>query len=194
VSTESLEDKLGRVGGPVEMLRHAPAGAYEIPGRGEFANWRDEQRAWKATAVVFDQSNHMTDVYFRGPDARRLLSDTGVNSFRAFGRNRAKQFVACNHDGYVIGDAVLFGFEEDEMSLVGRPAVPNWVAYQAEKGNYDVTVFRDERSVANNGTRRTFRYLWGARTRSVSSGLLFPGSAGCWRNSAYAVSSDRQSA
>ncbi|WP_307821899.1 aminomethyl transferase family protein [Streptomyces coffeae] len=158
MSTETLEDKLDRVGGPVEMLKNGPTGAFEIPGRGEFGNWRDEQRAWKTTAVVFDQSFHMTDVYFRGPDVRRLLSDTGVNSFRTFGRNRAKQFVACNEDGYVIGDAVLFGFEEDEVSLVGRPAVPNWVAYQAAVGGYDVTVTRDERTVANNGRRRTFRY------------------------------------
>jgi glycine cleavage system aminomethyltransferase T len=62
----------------------------------EFSNWRDEQRAWATTAVLFDQSFHMTDVYFRGPDALRLLSDLGVNSFRNFGKNKAKQFVACN--------------------------------------------------------------------------------------------------
>ena len=32
------------------------------------------------------------------------------------------------------------------------------MAYQAEAGGYDVTVTRDERSVANAGRRRTFRY------------------------------------
>lgn len=40
---------------------------------------------------------------------------------------------------------------------------------------------------------RTHRLL-GARTTPISSDLLFPGSASCWRNSAYAVSSDRQAA
>ncbi|MGH3182057.1 MAG: DUF5372 family protein [Streptosporangiaceae bacterium] len=32
----------------------------------------------------------------------------------------------------------------------------------------------------------------GTGTTSVSSDLVLPGSASCWRNSAYAVSSDRQ--
>lgn len=158
MTTESLEDKLQRVGSAVQMLRHSPAGAFEIPGRSEFSNWRDEQAAWKKSAVIFDQSFHMTDVYFKGPDVKRLLSDIGVNSFATFGRNRAKQFVTCNEDGHVIGDAVLFGFEEDEVSLVGRPAVPNYVAYVAQTGDYDVTVSRDERTVDNKGARRTFRY------------------------------------
>jgi len=58
----------------------------------------------------------------------------------------------------VIGDSVLFAFEDDEFSLVGRPITPNWVAYQAETGGYDVTVTRDERSLANAGRRLTFRY------------------------------------
>lgn len=158
MTTESLDDKIYRIGSAVEMLRNAQAGAFEIPGTGEFGNWRDEQAAWKKTAVVFDQSFHMTDIYFTGPDVGRLLSDTGINSFRTFGRNKAKQFVACNEDGYVVGDAILFGFEDNEVSLVGRPAIPNWVAYRAETGGYDVTVARDERTVANKGLRRTFRY------------------------------------
>ncbi|WP_319455898.1 MULTISPECIES: hypothetical protein [unclassified Mycobacterium] len=158
MTTESLDDKINRIGSAVEMLRNAQAGAFEIPGTGEFGNWRDEQAAWKKTAVVFDQSFHMTDVYFTGPDVRRLLSDTGVNGFGTFGRNKAKQFVACNEDGHVVGDSILFGFEDDEVSLVGRPAIPNWVAYRAETGGYDVTVSRDERTLANKGLRRTFRY------------------------------------
>jgi len=100
----------------------------------------------------------MTDIYFEGPDVPRLFSDIGVNTFRNFGRNRAKQFVACNHDGYVIGDGILFGLEEDKFNLVGRPSAPNWAAFVAETGGYDVTVTRDVRSLDNNNTRLTFRY------------------------------------
>lgn len=155
---ESLERKIQQAGGPVRMLRNARQGAYEFPMPQEFSNWRDEQRAWRTTAVLFNQSFHMTDIYFKGPDAARLLSSLGVNSFRTFGKNKAKQFVAVNADGKVIGDAICFGLEDDEFSLVGRPAAPNWVAYQAQAGGYDVTVTRDERSVANAGRRRTFRY------------------------------------
>jgi vanillate/3-O-methylgallate O-demethylase len=156
--TESLEDKIQKHGNVADMLRNAQMGAYAYPMRSEWTNWRDEQRAWKETAVLFDQSFHMTDVYFKGPDAFRLLSDLGVNSFANFGRGKAKQLVACNYDGYVIGDAILFAFEDDEFSLVGRPVTPNWVAFHAETGGYKVKVTRDERSVENGGRRLTFRY------------------------------------
>jgi len=158
VAGESLEDKIQRHGNVASMLRNAPQGAYDYPMRSEYSNWRDEQRAWKKTSVLFDQSFHMTDIYFKGPDVRRLFSDLGVNSFTNFGRNKAKQFVACNEDGYVIGDSVLFGFEDDEYSLVGRPVTPNWVAFVAETGDYDVTVTRDDRTIDNTGKRLTFRF------------------------------------
>ncbi|MFE8266138.1 hypothetical protein RKR90_23305, partial [Salmonella enterica subsp. enterica serovar Typhimurium] len=85
----------------------------------------------------------MTDLYIEGPDVKRLLSDLGINSFEGFTKDKAKQFVACNPDGYVIGDAVLFGLEDDRVSLVGRPTAHNWVQYHAESGNYDVKVERD---------------------------------------------------
>jgi glycine cleavage system aminomethyltransferase T len=158
MSTESLEDKIRRFGNVAEMLRNTQVGPYPYPMRPEFTNWRDEQLAWTTTAVLFDQSFHMTDVYFKGPDVQRLMSDLGVNTFANFGRNKAKHFLACNHDGYVVGDAILFAFEDDEFSLVGRPITPNWAAFHAETGGYDVEVTRDERSVQNAGRRLTFRY------------------------------------
>jgi len=49
-----------------------------------------------------------------------LLASLGVNMFANAAVNKAKQFVACNPDGYVIGDAVLFFLDEDRVSLVGR--------------------------------------------------------------------------
>ena len=52
--------------------------------RSEFTNWRDEQRAWRETCALFDQSHHMTDLYVEGPDALKLFSDLGVNSFKNF--------------------------------------------------------------------------------------------------------------
>lgn len=168
MAAESLEDKIRGHKSVAEMLRNAPQGAYDYPMRSEYSNWRDEQRAWKETAVLFDQSHHMTDIYFKGPDVKQLFSDLGVNGFRTFGRNKAKQFVACNYDGYVIGDSILFAFEDDEYSLVGRPVTPNWVAFHAETGDYDVKVTRDERTIANNGQRLTFRYqLNGPATQRI---------------------------
>jgi glycine cleavage system aminomethyltransferase T len=154
----SLEDKLQDFESPVEMLRNAPTGPYAFPVPAEFSNWRDEQRAWMETAVLFDQSFHMTDVYLEGPDIVRLLSDVAVNSFATFGRNKAKQLVACNEAGRVIGDGVLFGLEDDRVCVVGRPALGNWLHYRAETGEYRVTVTRDDRVLDGDGRRLTFRF------------------------------------
>jgi vanillate/3-O-methylgallate O-demethylase len=155
---KSLQDKLDHVGNAVAMLRDSQVGPYVYPIPSEFSNWRDEQRAWRDTVALMDQSFHMTDLYVRGPDVKRLVSDLGINTFANFGRNKAKQFVACNHEGYVIGDVVLFGLEDDKVNIVGRPAVANWVQFNAETGNYDVEVERDERSISNAKPRKTFRF------------------------------------
>jgi glycine cleavage system aminomethyltransferase T len=154
----SLEAKLQQYPSPVEMLRHVPVGGYQFPDKPEYTNWRDEQEAWQNSVVLFDQSYHMKDVYFEGPDLQRLLSDVAVNTLKNFGANKAKQIVTCNHDGHVIGDAILFGHTEEKVSVVGRPSVPNWIEFHAVNGHYDVKVTRDERTVSNQGRRLIYRY------------------------------------
>lgn len=159
MSNNSLEELLQNVGSPVKLLRDSQIGPYAFPVvRPEFSNWRDEQRSWRETCALFDQSHHMTDLYVEGPDALRLLSDLAINSFKNFKVNQAKQFVACNHDGYVIGDAILFYLEENRFSLVGRPPAANWVQFHAETAGYNVKTERDERSAVNQGRRKSFRY------------------------------------
>ena len=159
MSHRSLEDVLQTAGSPVQLLRNSQTGPYAFPVvRPEFTNWRDEQRAWRETCALLDQSHHMTDLYVEGPDALKLLSDLGVNSFKNFKVNQAKQFLACNDDGFVIGDVILFYLDENRFSLVGRPPASNWVQYHAEKGGYNVKVERDERSAQNNGRRKVFRF------------------------------------
>ena len=156
MSYRSLEELLVSAGNPVDLLRNSQIGPYSFPVvPQEFSNWRDEQRSWRETCALFDQSHHMTDLYIRGSDVVRLLSDLGVNSFKGFAVNKAKQFVACNHDGYVIGDAILFFLDDNEISLVGRPPAINWVEYHATQGDYDVTAERDERSAVNKGKRQS---------------------------------------
>ena len=158
MSYKSLEDKLQEIGDPVDMLRNAQLGPYVFPIQSEFTNWRDEQESWRKTAVFFDQSFHMTDHYMEGPDVKRLLSDLAVNSFRNFGRNRAKQIIVCNYDGYVIGDSILFGLEDEKINIVNRPNAGNWVQFHAETGGYDVAVDVDHRSVTNKGQRKGYRF------------------------------------
>ena len=159
MSYRSLEDALETAGSPVNLLRNSQIGPYAFPVvRSEFTNWRDEQRAWKETCALLDQSHHMTDLYLEGPDALKVFSDLGVNSFRNFKVNQAKQFVACNPHGHVIGDAILFYLDENKFNLVGRPPVHNWVQYNLEARGYKVLAERDERSAVNQGRRKTFRY------------------------------------
>jgi len=154
----SLEAKLQQYASPVEMLRHSTVGGIQFPIKSEFSNWRDEQEAWQNSVILFDQSYHMKDVYVEGPDVKRLISDVAVNSMENFGVNRAKQIVACNHEGRVIGDAILFGLTENKFSVVGRPSVPNWVEFNARTGNYDVKVTVDEWAIYNKGQRLLYRY------------------------------------
>jgi syringate O-demethylase len=161
MSYKSLEDLLEEVGGPVKLLRNSQTGPYIYPVvPSEFSNWRDEQRAWRETCILFNQSYHMTDMYVEGPDALKVLSTLGVNTFGQFGPGKAKQFVACNHDGFVIGDVILFHLEQNRFNLVGRPSVHNWVQYHCETGGYDVRVERDERTIARPGpiVRKAYRY------------------------------------
>jgi syringate O-demethylase len=146
---------------PVKLLRNSAIGPYVYPVvPSEYTNWRDEQRAWQTSCVLFNQSYHMTDMYVEGPDALALLSSLGINTFKNFGPNRAKQYVACNPEGYVIGDVILFGLEGNRFNLVGRPSVHNWVQFNCETGGYRAKVTRDERAAARKGpvVRQAYRY------------------------------------
>jgi len=159
MSYQNLEAAIQAAGNPVDLLRNSQIGPYAFPVvRSEFTNWRDEQRSWRETCALFDQSHHMTDLYVEGPDALKLFSDLGVNTFQNFKVDQAKQFVACNHDGYVIGDAILFYLDKDKFNLVGRPPASNWVHYNLETGGYKASAERDERSAVNQGRRKVFRY------------------------------------
>jgi len=160
VSKHSLEDAIKAAGGAVKLLRNSQLGAYVYPVRAEYSNWRDEQRAWRETCVLFDQSHHMTDMDVAGPDTLKLLERLGTNSFANFDGSRAKQFSPCSPDGYVIGDVILFYLEKDRATLVGRPSVMNWVQYNCETGGYNAKVERDERTADRKGppVRRRYRY------------------------------------
>jgi vanillate/3-O-methylgallate O-demethylase len=144
---KTLEDVLQAHANPVSMLRNSRIGAYVYPVvPSEFTNWRDEQKAWRNSAVLFDQSHHMAELTVRGPDAVRLMSYCTINSFANFAPGKAKQMVPCSHDGYVIGDGILFFLAKDELLFVGRAPSVNWIQFHAETGGFKVDVVRDDRS------------------------------------------------
>jgi vanillate/3-O-methylgallate O-demethylase len=159
----SLEDLLQSLGNPVNMLRNSQIGAYVYPVvPTEYSNWRDEQRAWRETAVLFDQSHHMANIYVEGPDALKMLSYLATNSFAKFPVNHAKQFAPCSYDGFVIGDGILFHLEENRLVFVGRAPAANWIQFHGETGGYNVKIEKDDRSPSNpkgNAVIRTcYRY------------------------------------
>jgi len=147
MGSESLEAAITRVGSPVELLRQSTARPHAFPVAPEFTNWRTEQNAWRTSCVLFDQSHHMTDLFLSGPDALKLLSRFGVNTFANFGPGKAKQYVAVNANGHFIGDAILFHLDDELFDVVGHPTVANWLQYNVESGDYRVTVERDDNSV-----------------------------------------------
>src|SRR5918996_4120314 len=155
---KNLEEVLRAAGNPVDLLRNSQIGAYVYPVvPAEFSNWRDEQLAWQKTAVLFDQSHHMVEQYVEGPDALKLLSQLAVNSFASFPVNRAKHFVPCSYDGYVIGDGILFHLEENKLAFVGRAPAASWIQFHAETGGYNVKTQKDDRSPGNPKGRAVVR-------------------------------------
>lgn len=160
MTSENLEQKLARIGDPVQMLRNSPSGRFRFDYPDMHTNWQEEQAAWTKTATLFDQSHHMTDVYFEGPDVDKLLEAVGTNSFKTWSPNKAKHLVACTDEGNLVGTAVLFGLEPNKVNVVGPAATANWLQYHAEMGGYDVEVTRDERTADQpaGGRRKTFRF------------------------------------
>jgi vanillate/3-O-methylgallate O-demethylase len=143
---------------PVQMLRNSKAGMYVYPVvTPEFQNWRDEQAAWRQSAVLFDQSHHMDELIVEGPQATEFLSHHGINSFANFDLNRAKHFVPVTPAGHVIGDHIIFREREDKYVLFGRAPTSNWLMFCAAYGKWNVRLRYDPRSPSRPEGERVLR-------------------------------------
>ena len=165
MSEQTLQQKLDSVGNVVDFLRNQQTGPNVYPGvPAEYTNWREEQRGWAESAVLFNQSYHMVELYVRGPEAFDLLQYLAINSFKNFTVNKAKQFVPVTPDGFVIGDVILFYLADQEFSLVGRAPAIEWVEFhaqypKADGSKWNVTVERDERTaLRTDGVRKNYRF------------------------------------
>lgn len=155
---KNLEDKLARSGGPIKLMRGVNARTYPFPYRVDHTSWADEQLAWRETATMFDQSDHMPEYYFEGPDAIKLCSDICINSLQNFGPGRAKHIVCVNEDGFYIGDSILSYYAENKIGMCGVTYMLNWATYIAQKNKYDVQIVIDPPTLWNPGKRRFFHY------------------------------------
>lgn len=158
MSVENLEDAVRRVGNPVDLLRNSQYPAFEFPVAAEFTNWRSEQMAWRETCVLLDQSHHMSNLFISGPDALRLITEHGVNTFKNFKPGMAKQYVSVNKDGFYVGDGILFYLDEERLDLVANPSVINWVQFHLENGSYKASGRRDDNSNRRHGPPKLYRY------------------------------------
>ncbi|MBL4597912.1 MAG: aminomethyltransferase family protein [Rhizobiaceae bacterium] len=161
----SLSDLLAKIPNVVDHLfKNPPKNALTIftqmmPGeavRPEFTTWRDEQWSWRNTIALHDQSYHMQSLHLRGKGALELCQHLSVNTFKNFGVGAAKQLLACSPDGYVIGDAILYRLEEDHFIVVGNPSTTDWVEYNAQALDYDVTAELDPMWALNKDKKRNF--------------------------------------
>jgi glycine cleavage system aminomethyltransferase T len=159
----SLQDLLDSTPNLVDYFHNDTVSAHVYrsgfnPVPQEFTNWRDEQRAWRETALLFHFSYHMPESFIRGPDAKKLLSYLGINSLEKLKPMQARQYFCCNHDGQIIGECILQLLEDGTYELISGMFLQNWVQYHAETGGYDVTVERDTPTTKNLNARTLFRY------------------------------------
>ena len=79
MAPQNLQQVIDAAGSPVELLRNSQIGSYIYPVvPADFTNWIKEQKAWRDTAVLYDQSHHMDNVFLKGSDAIKLISDTAI--------------------------------------------------------------------------------------------------------------------
>lgn len=162
---QSLSDLIDSVPNIVDHLfARPPKNALTIytqmmPGdavRPEFTTWRDEQRSWRETIALHDQSYHMQSLHLRGPGALDLCQYLAVNSFKNFEVGAAKQLLACSPEGHVIGDAILYRLEPEHFIVVGNPSTTDWVEFNARALGYDVESELDAMWSLNKARKRNF--------------------------------------
>ena len=158
MAAHNLSAVLKAHGNAVKLLRNSKIGMYVYPVvAAEFSNWRNEQVAWRKSAVLFDQTHHMDELIVEGPDAAAFLEYVGINSFANFDLNRAKHFVPVTPAGHVIGDMIIFREREDKFVLVGRAPTANWVRFQQAVGKWKVRLTHDPRSDSRPDGKAIYR-------------------------------------
>ncbi|MBR9762856.1 MAG: aminomethyl transferase family protein [Rhodobacteraceae bacterium] len=174
MANQNLTSVISGAGNPVDLLRNSRSGIYVYPVVApEFSNWRSEQKAWRDTAVLFDQSHHMDELIVEGPDAEAFLAYVGINGFKNFDLNKAKHFVPVTPAGHVIGDMIIFREREDKFVLVGRAPTANWTKFQAAIGKWNVRLHHDPRSDSRPEGERVLRTHYRFQIQGPDANKIF---------------------
>lgn len=155
----NLEQRINASGGVLNMLRGSDLGHVVFPGiPPEFTNWRDEQRAWQHSVVLFEQSYHMTELHLRGADVLKFITYFATNKLSDLHPMRAKQLVMVDSAGRLISDAIVFCEAEDFLRVVGPPTASNWLQFNAEKSDLKIEITRNENMIIPRPSRDVFRF------------------------------------
>lgn len=170
----NLEEAIAQAGNAVSLLRNSKIGMYVYPiVAAEFSNWRSEQRAWRESAVLFDQTHHMDELIVEGPDAESFLERIGINSFANFELSRAKHFVPVTPAGHVVGDMIIFRERKDKFILVGRAPTANWVKFHSATGNWKVRLTHDPRSDSRPDGKAIYRTHYRFQIQGPDANKIF---------------------
>ena len=121
MAADSLEALLQSAGSIVELLRNQQTGPNVYPGvPAEYTNWRDEQWAWQHSACSSTSPTTWSISRSKGPTPSRCSNHLGINSFKGFVPDKAKQFVPVTPEGYVIGDVHPLLSRREQLQP-GRP-------------------------------------------------------------------------
>src|SRR5699024_6967162 len=115
---------------------------------------------WRDSAVLFDQTDHMDNLYIKGPDALKLISDTAINSVENLPVNQAQQYVPGTPYAHDIGDGILFTAAEAAHDYVGSPPAARCLMVYAETGGYNVEIVIDRRSPSRPMGKAVEREGW----------------------------------
>ncbi len=96
-----------------------PFAGWEMPAR--YASAVREHHAVRTGAGVFDVS-HMGRLYLKGPDARALLDRVVTADLQALDIAHARYCMACQDDGGIIDDLIVYRLDTDSFLVVCNAA------------------------------------------------------------------------
>ena len=107
---------------------------YAIPF--EYEGWREEQLSWKTTAYISASLNPSPTFAFKGPDAKRFISENLTNGTKTLEIGGGRHGIMCNEEGLLVSDGVILRTGEDEYLTYWMAP---YIAYALESGNYNCT-------------------------------------------------------
>jgi aminomethyltransferase len=124
---------------------HSQAGGRMV----DFAGWEmpiqytsisQEHHAVRKEAGMFDIA-HMGRIWFRGPDAVRLLDRLLTNHVEKMAPGQVRYSLVCNEDGGILDDVLVYRFEDSCLLVVNganREKIVDWIGRHRE--GFDASV------------------------------------------------------